>query len=176
MPSPWTFSIPAIAAFLGRHLRGRTVIVDPFCGQSVIGTHRNDLRFSGEDAEPFVRRLIADGVRADAILFDPPYSPRQVAEVYQEIGRKVTMHDTQNGTLNKTVRAALKDIAKSDAVALSFGWNSSRFGTGWDTREILLVQHGGPHNDTICVAQVRRPDLFTPEREAQLAGGTNAPR
>lgn len=155
MPSRWTFSIPPVAAFLARHLRGG-VIVDPFCGQSTIGTHRNDMGAGGIDAEAFVRQLIADGVRADAVLFDPPYSPRQIAECYKGIGRKASTEDTQNGRLYKRVRAALADVLKRDGIALSFGWQSAGFGAQWDTLEILLVQHGGAHNDTICVAQCRR--------------------
>ena len=155
MPSRWTFSIPPIAAFVARHTAGASVIVDPFCGSSTIGTHRNDLGRGGVDAEAFVRTLIAEGVRADAVLFDPPYSPRQIAECYKGIGRKATMKDMQSAVLYKGVRAALRDILKPEGIALSFGWQSNGFGRGWISREVLLVQHGGAHNDTICVAQHR---------------------
>lgn len=149
--------MPPVAAFLARHLKGASVIVDPFCGESTVATHRNDLARGGVDAEQFVRDLIAQGVIADAVLFDPPYSPRQIAECYRGIGREPTMEDTQNGRLFKRVRAALADVLKPDGIALSFGWQSSGFGKGWDTGEILIVQHGGAHTDTICVAQ-RRAD------------------
>lgn len=161
MPSRWTFEIPPIAAFVGRHTQGRAVIVDPFAGNSLVGTHRNDLGRGGVDAELFVRDLIAQGVKADAVIFDPPYSPRQVQECYAGIGREVTMADTQTGNLNRRMRLALNDIAAPGAMALSFGWSSIGMGRdGWETVEILLVQHGGAHNDTICVAQKRRADLF----------------
>ena len=155
MPSRWTFSIPPIASFVARHVEGAAVIVDPFSGESTIGTHRNDLGRGGVDAEAFVRGLIADGVRADVVLFDPPYSPRQISECYKGIGRQVTMKDTQSALLYKGVRSALRDILKPDGIALSFGWQSNGFGRGWVTREVLLVQHGGAHNDTICVSQHR---------------------
>lgn len=156
MPSRWTFSIPPIREFVARHLNGCSVIVDPFSGQSTIGTHRNDLGRGGCDAEVFVRRLIAEGVVADAVLFDPPYSPRQIAECYKGIGRTCTTKDTQSGMLYRLVRSALADILAPDGIALSFGWQSSGFGKEWETVETLLVQHGGAHNDTICVAQRRR--------------------
>jgi hypothetical protein len=155
MPSRWTFEIKPIADFVSRHLQGRDVIIDPFSGQSTIGTHRNDLGRGGIDAEPFVRNLIADGVQADAVLFDPPYSPRQISECYKGIGRTVTMKDTQSAVLKRDVRDALSDILKPNGIALSFGWSSTGFGKGWKTLEILLVQHGGGHNDTICVAQTK---------------------
>jgi hypothetical protein len=46
----------------------------------------------------------------------------------------------------------------SGTIALSFGWSSVGFGKnrGWRMIEILLVCHGGAHNDTICVAEVKR--------------------
>jgi len=38
---------------------------------------------------------------------------------------------------------------------LSFGWNSVGMGItrGYEIVEILLVCHGGAHNDTICIAE-----------------------
>lgn len=155
MPSRWTFQIPPIADFVQRWTEGRTCIVDPFCGTSLVAHHRNDMAHGGMDAEQFVRDLIAQGVRADCVIFDPPYSPRQIAECYKSIGRKATTEDTQNARLYKRVRDALADVLVPGGVALSFGWQSSGFGKRWLTHEILLVQHGGAHNDTICVAQVK---------------------
>lgn len=155
MPSRWTFSIPPVAAFVARHTAGCTSIIDPFSGQSTIAHYRNDLGRGGEDAETFLAKLLADGVRADAVLFDPPYSPRQIAECYKGIGRAVTQEDTQDGALRRKVRALLARLLVPDGIALSFGWQSTGFGRGWHTHEILLVQHGGAHNDTICVAQSR---------------------
>jgi len=160
MPSRWTFTIPPIKEFVHRHLLGKLIIVDPFCGESDIGTHRNDLAKGGQDAEEFVRGLIARGVRADAVLFDPPYSPRQISECYKQIGRTVTMADTQSAVMYGRVRRALAEILVAGGVSLSFGWQSSGFGKAWPTSEILLVQHGGAHNDTICVAQTKPDSLW----------------
>lgn len=170
MPTRWTFAMPPVAAFIERHLRSALstvdirhglVVVDPFCGHSEIATHRNDLAYGGQDAELWVRELISQGVRADAVLFDPPYSPRQIAECYKGIGREATTEATQNGRLYKRVRTALSEILKATGVALSFGWQSAGFGREWDTTEILLVQHGGAHTDTICVAQRRARHQMT---------------
>lgn len=153
MPSRWTFEIPPIAAFIHRHINGARVIIDPFAGNSVIGTHRNDLGHGGIDAADWCNSLT---VQADVVLFDPPYSPRQISECYKSIGRKATMADTQNAALYSRVRKPLVQLLKPGGIALSFGWQSSGFGKAWETLEILLVQHGGAHNDTICVAQ-RKP-------------------
>ena len=165
MPSRWTFTQPPIAAFLSRHLAGAATIVDPFSGESTIATHRNDLARGGVDAEEFCRNLLASGLVADAVIFDPPYSPRQISECYKSVGRKVSMADTQNAALYARVRGPLSALLRPGGVALSFGWQSSGFGKTWETLEILLVQHGGAHNDTICVAQRKPTDLFTTVRE-----------
>lgn len=155
MPSRWTFSIKPINEFVRRWLPEAGVVVDPFCGQSEFGTHRNDLASGGVDAEEFVNSLIESGIVADVVIFDPPYSPRQISECYKAAGRPVTGKDTQNAVLYKRVREALDRVLRPGGIALSFGWQSSGFGKAYRTEEILLVQHGGAHNDTICVAQVK---------------------
>ena len=152
MPSPWTFEVPPIRAFVDRWTYGRVCIVDPMAGRSTIAHYSNDI-VGGLDAEEFVRGLIALGVRADCVIFDPPYSPRQISESYRIAGITPSRSDTQNARLYARVRRALAGMLAPGGIALSFGWQSSGFGKSWETREILLVQHGGAHNDTICVAQ-----------------------
>ena len=129
------------------------VVVDPFCGISKWATHGNDLAHGGIDAVDYLASLVSGGVAADAVIFDPPYSPRQIQECYKAVGRKVTRSDTQNAALYKRVRALLAQMLVPGGLALSFGWQSAGFGRAWLTEEILVVQHGGAHNDTFCVAQ-----------------------
>jgi hypothetical protein len=155
MPNRWTFQIPCVASFVYRHLPRQGVIVDPFCGKSSVATHGNDLSLSGVDSREWLDGLIVSGLVADAVVFDPPYSPRQIAECYKEAGRTVTGKDTQNAVLYSEIRSRLDRMLKPGGVALSFGWSSSGFGKRYQTNEILLVQHGGAHNDTICVAQTK---------------------
>jgi hypothetical protein len=156
MPSRWTFGIPPIGEFVSRHIEGRNVIVDPFAGKSTIGTHRNDISQTKVHSSEWLDGLIEQQVRADAVLFDPPYSPRQISECYKEAGLACGMKDTQNSVLYADIRKRLDALLRPGGVALSFGWQSSGFGKHYVTTEILLVQHGGAHNDTICVAQ-RKP-------------------
>ena len=160
MPSRWTFTIKPIADLLDRWLEPGSVSVDPFCGKSSRATYRNDLsEVGGVDAEEFCNLLLLHlgEESVDVALFDPPYSPRQISECYKSVGRTVTGKDTQNAALYSRVRKPLERLLKPNGVALSFGWSSSGFGKKWDTEEILLVQHGGAHNDTICVVQ-RKPE------------------
>ncbi len=164
MPNGDTFSVPPIGDFVRRYLAASRISVDPFARDKRWATHTNDLNPATQaehhmDAEDFLRSLA--GTVADLFIFDPPYSPRQISECYKNVGREVGMEGTQNGALYKRVRDAAMPLLADDAVVLSFGWNSAGMGTkrGFEIIEILLVAHGGGHNDTICVAERRQKDL-----------------
>ena len=165
MPSADTFSVPPIGDFVKKYLDNANVSCDPFARNNRWATHTNDLNPKTEaeyhmDAADFLRILATRGVKCDVAIFDPPYSPRQISECYQSVGRKVGMVGTQSSVLYSRVRTALMDVLTDDAVVLSFGWNSSGMGRkhGFEIVEILLVAHGGAHNDTICMAERRKPD------------------
>lgn len=154
-----TFSLPPLARLLDRYIQPSMVVVDPFARNSKRGTIRNDLNPVTEAehhllAEDFVEQL---NVQADVVLFDPPYSPRQIAECYQQIGRKVTTEDTQNARLYKRVKDGLHRVLKTDGIAICCGWNSMGFGLtrGYEMLEILLIPHGAAHNDTIVTVERR---------------------
>lgn len=162
MPAGDTFSIPPIAAFVERWTQGREVIVDPFARRSTVGTITNDLdpEMPADyhlEASEFAQELFRQGIVADVVLFDPPYSPRQMAELYSRVGGREAAERSQNGRLYKESRDALAPLVRAGGVALSFGWQSAGFGEsrGFAIREVLLVAHGGAHNDTICVAEER---------------------
>lgn len=155
MPNRDTFSIPCIAEFVRRYVTG--VVVDPFARNSTFGTITNDLNPETSaqhhmDARVFLEMLRERQVKADVGIFDPPYSPRQIADCYQGIGKMPTQRDTQSALLYAECRTIMRDLIVPGGWALSFGWNSCGFGDGFETKEILLVSHGGAHNDTICCA------------------------
>lgn len=160
MPSPATFSIPPISELLDRWLAGCAVVIDPFAGDSLRGTIRNDLR-NGLEATAFLDSL--NRVQADAVLFDPPYSPRQISEAYKSVGLEVGMKETQNARLYKDVKDRLHRLLKPGGIAICCGWNSAGFGKvrGYEFREILLVAHGGAHNDTIVTVEQCMPSTTT---------------
>jgi hypothetical protein len=165
MPSADTFSVKPIGEFVHRHLKG--VSVDPFARNKRWATHTNDLNPETQaehhmDAEAFLNMLADKGVVADTVLLDPPYSPRQISECYAAAGLKAGMKDTQNAALYARVRKAARRLCRPGTVVLSFGWNSAGMGKGFKRLEMLLVAHGGAHNDTICVAEEM-------EAEAQLS-------
>lgn len=109
------------------------------------------------DAEDFCREMAKRGETFDLAIFDPPYSPRQISECYKKVGLEVGMKGTQNAALYKRVRDALEPLVEEKGICLSFGWNTNGMGKtrGWVIDEILMVAHGGGHNDTICMAEMR---------------------
>lgn len=160
MPSSDTFTIAPIGDFVQRYLSLSAISIDPFARDNDWATYTNDLNpntgaMYHMDAEAFLERMRCDGIKADLAILDPPYSPRQVSEAYRAAGLTAGMADTQNAALYARVRAALLPLLAAEAIVLSFGWNSAGMGKGWQQIEIMLVAHGGAHNDTICLAERR---------------------
>lgn len=160
MPNAATFSIRPIGEFVKRYLVDSKVSVDPFARNRDWATHTNDIDRNTSaqahmDAEEFLIYLAGKNINADLVLFDPPYSPRQVAEHYKAAGLQVGQEDTQTGRLFRRVRNAIDAIVAPGGVVLSFGWQSIGMGLsrGYLPVEIMLVSHGGGHNDTICFAE-----------------------
>lgn len=163
MPDAETFSVKPIGAFVRRYLDASKISVDPFARDRDWASFTNDLNPSTKaqrhiDAGAFCDELLAEGVRADLGIFDPPYSPRQISECYRIAGLKAGRDDTQNARLYRRVRDRLDALIAPRGVCLSFGWQSAGMGLkrGYDILEILLVAHGGGHNDTICLAERKR--------------------
>lgn len=167
MPSADTFSVKPIGEFVQRYLSKSKVSADPFSRNKSWATHTNDLNPETNathhmDAQAFLEQLAEHGVKADLVIFDPPYSPRQISECYKSVGLDVGMKETQSALLYKRVRDAIPAICTDDAIVLSFGWNSVGMGKrhGFSQIEILLCCHGGAHNDTICLAEQRNQSVF----------------
>lgn len=163
MPNSETFSIPVLGSVVQAFVAKSTVSVDPFARDRAWFTHTNDLNPATKaqhhlDAEDFLKLLAAQNVRADLGIFDPPYSPRQISECYKSVGLKVGTEETQNARLYKRVRDALDALIVPDGIVLSFGWNSGGMGQkrGYEQLGIVLVAHGGAHNDTICVIEQKK--------------------
>lgn len=154
MPSRWTFQIKPIKEWIGKYWNQDIVSVDPFAGTSDFATYSNDWGRGGIDAEEWAHGLVNRGIKADLIFWDPPYSPRQIAECYKGLGLKATMADTQNATLYSRVRKPLNELSQPGTILLTFGWTTAGFGKEWIPTDVLVVRHGGAHNDTICTAHI----------------------
>ena len=138
MPNHKTFEIPPIKKLLDEEtLPGE--VVDPF-------------------PHPFQRDAVQylKGIGRESqvnVRFDPPYSQRQLREMYDSIGESLEMN---NGYWAKC-REEIARIVKPGGRVISFGWNSAGIGKGLGFRQyrILLVAHGSQHNDTIVTCEVK---------------------
>ena len=156
MPNKNTFDIKPIKELIKRHMI-KGVIVDPFANKNKIANITNDLDSQYDtnyniDALDFLRMF--DNESVDMLLYDPPYSPRQVSECYRKLGKTVNMQTTQSSYWGNQKKEIARIIKKGGKV-ISFGWNSGGIGKtkGFELVEILLVAHGGWHNDTIVTVE-----------------------
>lgn len=158
IPNRWTFKNKPIADLLREEMDGG-IWVDPFAGEHSPANITNDLNLERPtmyhmDAIDFLRTFEDDSV--DGVLYDPPYSQRQVKECYDGIqgglkwdGRMTFWSESKNEVAR---------IVKPTGKVICFGWNSMGLGEkrGFKMQRILLVPHGGSRNDTICTVEVKQ--------------------
>lgn len=164
MPNSNTFEMKCVKRLIGKYLKQDYLSIDPFANKSKIAKITNDLNPEMPthyhlDAVDFLNQFADSSI--DFVFYDPPYSLRQVSECYRSVGKEVTMKTTQSSWRSKHLDE-ISRIVKPGGVLISFGWNSSGAGVkrGFDIREILLIAHGGSHNDTIVTVEEKRRTLF----------------
>lgn len=168
MPNKNTFKIEPINKLIRRYTQNFKLIIDPFANENRIAHVTNDLDKSYDttyhlDAIDFLKSFKEEEI--DAILFDPPYSPRQIAESYKKLGKSVNMETTQNSYWSD-LKKEIGRIVKPEGIVITCSWNSGGIGEKYkfEIKEILLVPHGSWHNDTIVVVEKKikevKWDLF----------------
>jgi hypothetical protein len=157
MPSSKTFSIKPIGELIEKHINGFSI--DPFANGNKLATVTNDIdpQYDTDyslDAIDFLKSFEDNSV--DTVLFDPPYSPRQVSECYKSLDMTVNMQTTQ-ASFWGNMKKEIDRIVKVGGKVITCGWNSGGIGKtkGFVIEEILLVPHGGWHNDTIVTVEVK---------------------
>lgn len=162
MPNKNTFEIKPIKELI---LEEKTagLWIDPFANRNKIADITNDLNTEFDtdyhiDALDFLKMF--DDNSVDGILYDPPYSPRQVSECYNNVGLNVTW-DTTKASFWGNHKREISRILKVGGKVITFGWNSGGIGNkyGFEIQRILMVPHGGWHNDTICTVEIKTKDV-----------------
>lgn len=87
----------------------------------------------------------------DKIAYDPPYSQRQLFEMYKNLGQNLQ----SNAAYFKKLDAEIDRVMQPGGKVIRFGWNSKRISKNFEIDRILLVSHGAAHNDTICTVQIK---------------------
>lgn len=161
MPNKNTFEVKPIHDLIVEEMTEGTWI-DPFANRNKLATITNDLseEFDTDyhlDALDFMK--LFDNASVDGVLYDPPYSPRQVSECYNNVGFNVTW-DTTKASFWGNHKREISRIVKVGGKVITFGWNSGGIGYkyGFEITRILMVPHGGWHNDTICTVEVKTHD------------------
>src|SRR5262249_16649543 len=143
---------------LARYVGDGVGWVDPFAGMfspaeltNDIGPEASRARYH-EDALDFVQQYCTGTYRG--VLFDPPYTKRQISEHYKAAGRKVRALDTSDNYYNR-VKNAICDKIEPGGYAISFGYQTSGFGRrrGFVPVLYLDVNHGSYHYDTLVVVE-----------------------
>lgn len=166
MPNGKTFKVKPIGELIKSELIDG-VIIDPFANEHSIKnvmtdkqqyiTNDLDTDYDTDyhlDALDFLKMFEDNSV--DMVLYDPPYSPRQVSECYKSLGKTVNMQTTQASYWGNQ-KNEISRIVKTGGKVITFGWNSGGIGKtkGFKIEKILLVPHGGWHNDTICTVEMK---------------------
>jgi len=140
MPNKRTFQIKPIKELIYEVRREHSihVFIDPF----PYPYNRDALEYLSDMGNKSVK----------GVLFDPPYSPRQLKECYDSRGETLT--DTKSSVWAKW-KDEIARVIEAGGICISFGWNTNGLGKkrGFDIIEILLVAHGGHHNDTIITVE-----------------------
>ena len=157
MPTHDTTQCLPISDIVKRYATG--IIIDPFARNSTWATYTNDLNPKTKakyhmDSCDFLEMLVNEGIKADCVIFDPPFSPRQIKECYESVGKKMGQMDAFR-THWKPERDAINKLLKYNGVVLSFGWNTIGMGhgRGYSPEELLVVCHGPGHNDTLVFVE-----------------------
>ena len=124
MPNSRTFTIKPIADIIKRYAFG--TIIDPFSNNNKLATVTNDIDPECDtnyhmDATDFLKMFGDNSV--DTVLYDPPYSSRQVAECYKKFDRTVNMETTQSSYWSNQ-KKEISRIVKPGGIVVSCSWNS----------------------------------------------------
>lgn len=163
MPNHLTFSIKPIKELIDRYWKESKLSIDPFANDCRLAVITNDLNPDSKadynmEALDFLKLMQSKEVKPDLVFFDPPYSLRQCSEMYKSVGKPVTQRDTQIFGRWTEYKEIISQIITPGGICISCGWNSQGMGlkNGFEIVEILMVCHGGAHNDTICTVERKK--------------------
>ena len=139
MPNHRTFDIKPIKEFIKENIGSD--YIDPF-----------PYPFK-EDAITYLKKIESNSKLS--LVFDPPYSQRQLKEMYHSNG--LSLDHPMNNSYWSNCKKEIARIIKPNGKVISFGWNSGGIGkkNGFEIEKILLVNLGSQHNDTICTLEVK---------------------
>ena len=156
MPNKNTFLIPPISEIIKKYVGNGVNWFDPFAGENSPAEITNDLNPNKPTkyhlhAYEFIKQI--DNGK-DGCLFDPPYSLRQLKECYNGLGIDL-MEQKETQYFPSYIKDEIAPKIKTGGYVICCGWDTNGIGMnrGFKMIEILLVAHGGRHNDTIVTVE-----------------------
>lgn len=162
-PRKYTFDTEPIANWV-RSVTQEGMVLNLFAGRnrlyefsSNIIEHRVDLDPTvnptfNMDAESFIQYAKKENYKYNTIILDPPYNLRKSVEKYG--GRYMSNF--------QKIKEDILDLLLDSTNVITCGYNSVSMGEnrGFSVNDILLISHGGSHNDTVITNEVRDPRKF----------------
>lgn len=109
------------------------------------------------DAEDFVLKAIAEGMKFDTIILDPPYNLRKSREKYD--GKYI-------GSFTK-IKNLLPQILNDEGFIITLGYDTVGMSKsrGFEKEEVCIICHGGDHNDTLVLVERKVTSVGNQESE-----------
>jgi hypothetical protein len=148
-PKKWTFEQPKLRKWVEKNCKGK--VLNLFAGKTKLNVDEFRVDSSDEfepdhlgDAMEFLK---GTDMRFDTVILDPPYNLRKSREKYN--GKYL-------GSFTK-IKKLLPLILKDGGKIITLGFDSVGMARrlGFKKIAICLVCHGGDHNDTIGVVEVK---------------------
>jgi len=154
MPNGDTLTVKPIREIYSRHAFG--VTVDPFARNCKLCQITNDFNPDTDaqfhlKADEFLRQVET----MNFVIFDPPYSLRQIKELYNSVDVGFTQKDSQNCVRWTIERDIIASKQTAGDMVLSLGYSTTCMGKkrGYEIIEILIVSHGAAHSDTLVTVE-----------------------
>lgn len=164
MPNKNTFKVSPIGQLVSEEVDRSLKWIDPFANSAKIASITNDLNTAYDtdyhmDALDFLKMFGDSSV--DGVLFDPPYSQRQVRECYDSLSGSIKWDGRI--TFWSSAKDEISRILKIGGKVICFGWNSNGCGAnrGFQMDRVLLVPHGSMHNDTIVTVETKVSEFLS---------------
>ena len=155
MPNADTLSIKPIKELFYKYSTGLTT-VDPFSRNCELCDFTNDLNPETKaQTHVYAEEFLKTFVDFQFVVFDPPYSLRQVKEIYDGVGTGFTHKDSQNAIRWTIERDIIASKQKKGGLVMSLGWSTTAMGKKreYEIVEILIVSHGAAHNNTLVTIE-----------------------
>lgn len=157
-PKKYTFEMPLVKRFVEVNSFGK--VLNLFAGKTILNLDETRVDLNKDmpadyhmDSYDFVLMAIENKWVYDTIIFDPPYNLRKSREKYNGI---------YTSRLRK-IRTLLPQILKIGGIIINFGYDTTGMGKkrGFEKEHVLIINHGGDHNDTLCLIERKTQMTWT---------------